>query len=177
MSIHLDRQSAEARFREVFSHLGAVTAYARRRGSRDPDGIAAEAMTIAWRRLNDVPADDPLPWLYGTARNLVLSEARRSVPIAASPTEAEHVDQAPVALDPTLDQALRSLPRFDCEALLLVAWEDLTPKQAAKALGINAAAFRVRLFRARGRLRESLERAETAVPRPSHLNHVDVEGA
>jgi len=58
MSIQSDRQSAEARFRVVFSHLGAVTAYARRRGSRDPDGIAAEAMTIAWRRLADVPADE-----------------------------------------------------------------------------------------------------------------------
>jgi RNA polymerase sigma factor (sigma-70 family) len=178
MSSHFDRQSAEARFREVFSHLGAVTAYARRRGSKDPDGIAAEAMTIAWRRLADVPTDDPLPWLYATARNLVLEESRRSAPAARRGDEAEQksFDPQPFELDPTLDQALRSLSRFDREALLLVAWEDLTPKQAAKALGINAAAFRVRLFRARARLRESLELAEAAVPRPAHLNHVDVEG-
>src|SRR4029453_11148695 len=100
MSIHFDRQSAEARFREVFSHLGAVTAYARRRGSRDPDGIAAEAMTIAWRRLADVPAEDPLPWLYGTARNLVFAEARRSAPSPSAELEVEHVDQPPVELDP-----------------------------------------------------------------------------
>ena len=141
MSIHFDRQSAEARFREVFSHLGAVTAYARRRGSRDPDGIAAEAMTIAWRRLDDVPADDPLPWLYGTARNLVLAEARRSAPAAAAAPEVEHVDQRPIELDPTLDRALRELSQLDREALLLVAWEDLTPGQAAKALGITPVAF------------------------------------
>lgn len=175
MSIHFDRQSAETRFREVFSHLGAVTAYARRRGSRDPDGIAAEAMTIAWRRLDDVPADDPLPWLYGTARNLVLAEVRRSAPAAAAHLEAEHVDPPPVELDPTLDRALRGLSQLDREALLLVAWEDLTPGQAAKALGISPVAFRVRLLRARRRFQASLEDAQAA-PASPHLNHLDVEG-
>jgi len=175
MSIQSDRQSAEARFRKVFSHLGAVTAYARRRGSRDPDGIAAEAMTIAWRRLADVPADDPLPWLYATARNLVLAEARRMTPSVAAKAEAEHVDPPPAELDPDLDRALRSLSQLDREALLLVAWEDLTPKQAAKALQINTTAFRVRLLRARRRFQASLERAQAAQPSPT-LNHLDVEG-
>ena len=175
MSIHFDRQSAEARFREVFSHLGAVTAYARRRGSRDPDGIAAEAMTIAWRRLDDVPADDPLPWLYGTARNLVLAEARRSTPSVPAAPEVEHVDQPPVELDPTLDRALRELSQLDREALLLVAWEDLTPGQAAQVLGVSPVAFRVRLLRARRRFRTSLEEAQASPPSP-HLNHLDVEG-
>ncbi len=58
----------EARFRPVFSHLGAIRVYARRRGSLDADALAAEVMTIAWRRLADVPEDDPRPWLYATAR-------------------------------------------------------------------------------------------------------------
>src|SRR5439155_25319178 len=73
----MDRDTTEARFRSVFAHLGALTAYARRRGSGDPSGIAAEVMTVAWRRLADVPRDDPRPWLYTTARNLVWAEARR----------------------------------------------------------------------------------------------------
>ena len=175
MSIHFDRRSAEARFREVFSHLSAVTAYARRRGSRDPDAIAAEAMTIAWRRLDDVPADDPLPWLYGTARNLVLAEARRSTPAGAAAGDVAHVDQPLVELDPTLDRALRGLSQLDREAVLLVAWEDLTPAQAAKVLGISPVAFRVRLLRARRRLRARLEEAHAA-PASRHLNHLDVEG-
>jgi RNA polymerase sigma factor (sigma-70 family) len=175
MSNQSDRQSAEARFRGVFTHLGAVTAYARRRGSRDADGIAAEAMTIAWRRLDDVPSDDPLPWLYATARNLVLAEARRAAPSTVREGREEHVDAPPVELDPTLDRALRSLSQMDREALLLVAWEDLTPKQAARALGINGTAFRVRLLRARRRLQASLEQAQLA-PLPHQLNHLDVEG-
>src|SRR5881396_1164020 len=68
----------EARFRLVFAHLGAVTAYAGRRGSLDADALAAEVMMIAWRRLADVPEDDPRPWLYATARNLLLAESRRA---------------------------------------------------------------------------------------------------
>ena len=41
MTNHIERVGAEARFREVFAHLGAVTASARRRGSNDADGLAA----------------------------------------------------------------------------------------------------------------------------------------
>jgi RNA polymerase sigma-70 factor (ECF subfamily) len=62
-------------------------------------------------------------------------------------------------LDPELAQAMRALSRRDCEALLLVAWEDLTPAQAARSLGITQAAFRVRLHRARHRLQDRLESA------------------
>ena len=60
-------ESAEARFRRIFEHLDAVAAYAARRGSSDPEGIAAETMTIAWRRLSSVPAHDPRP-LRGALR-------------------------------------------------------------------------------------------------------------
>src|SRR5207244_1390939 len=139
MTNQLDRQTAETRFRAVFSQLGPVAAYARRRGSRDPDAIAAEVMTIAWRRLADVPEDDARPWLFATARNLVLAEARRSS--LAGDAGVLSADKAvpaaePFELDPVLGRALRSLSRLDREALLLIAWEDLTPTQAAKALGI-----------------------------------------
>ncbi|HEY2779051.1 MAG TPA: sigma-70 family RNA polymerase sigma factor [Gaiellaceae bacterium] len=160
----------EARFRGIFSHLGEVTAYAARRGSRDPDGVAAEVMTIAWRRLAVVPADDPRPWLYGTARNVVYAEARsrrRTTPADVATAPAPEVQ----SLDPELDAALRNLRSSDREALLLVAWEDLTPTDAAAALGITATAFRVRLFRARRRLQAAL-----ATTQPAPLTTLDVEG-
>jgi len=147
--------TSEERFAAVFRHLGAVTAYARRRGISDADALAAEVMTIAWRRLAAVPKDDPLPWLYATARNLVLAERRRNRTGAElGQVEARTVE--PISLDPELDRALRALSATDREALLLVAWEDLTPTQAAHALGINATAFRVRLLRARRRLQALL---------------------
>jgi RNA polymerase sigma factor (sigma-70 family) len=160
MTNPLDGVGAEERFRSVFSYLGAVAAYARRRGNKDPDALAADVMTIAWRRLADVPVDDPRPWLFATARNLVHADARRARPAVAAPEPAATAVD-PVELDPQLDAALRSLSRADREALLLVAWEDLTPSQAARSLGINPTAFRVRLLRARRRLRAKLDDAST----------------
>jgi RNA polymerase sigma-70 factor (ECF subfamily) len=114
--------------------------------------------------------DDPLPWLYATARNLVLAERRRRR-TAGGLGEVEAPAVEPVSLDPEIDRALRALSPADREALLLVAWEDLTPTQAAHALGITATAFRVRLLRARRRLQAQL--ADNA----RRLTTLDVEEA
>ena len=113
-------------------------------------------MMIAWRRLNEVPLDDPRPWLIGTARNLVLTDWRRqrlTVEFSRGERpEAGRVGSPLVELDPALEAAFLELSPSDREALLLVAWEDLTPKAAAASLGISSPAFRVRLHRARRRL-------------------------
>jgi RNA polymerase sigma-70 factor (ECF subfamily) len=173
-----DQHAVETRFRLVFAHHGALVAYARRRGSLDPEGLAAEALAIAWRRLADVPHDDPLPWLYATSRNLLRAEWRRERRFGGAMPEgiAAH-DPVAVNLDPELDAALRALSASDREALLLVAWEDLTPAQAAYALGITPAAFRIRLLRARRRLRTRLVTAASARPPSCRPVHLDVEEA
>lgn len=49
--------------------------------------------------------------------------------------------------------ALAALSPTEREALLLIAWDGLTPTQAARIAGCTAAAFHLRLFRARRRLR------------------------
>src|SRR5262245_33280070 len=151
-------ETPEARFRAAFAHLGAVTAYARRRGSLDPDALAAEVMTIAWRRLADVPEDDPRPWLYATARNLLLAEWRKTATEQRHRHELAAPETAPEVsvLDPQLATALNELSPLDREALLLTAWEELTPTEAAHALGIKPTAFRVRLLRARRRVEAKL---------------------
>jgi RNA polymerase sigma-70 factor, ECF subfamily len=171
MTTNLDRLAAEERFRSVFSHLGAVAAYARRRGHADAEAAAAEVMTIAWRRLADVPRDDPRPWLFATARNVVLADRRRTRTVSAPTGTASETEV--LELDPELESALRSLSYVDREALLLVAWEDLTPTQAARSLRINPAAFRVRLLRARRRLQARL--AEAAAGRPEPNGNLDME--
>jgi len=79
-------------------------------------------------------------------------------------------------VDPVVRRALQSLSRLDQEALLLVAWEDLTPTQAAKALGINPAAFRVRLLRVRRRFRASLDESAVEERRTAQLAQLDVDG-
>jgi len=151
-------EGPEARFRRVFAHLQPVADYAARRGSSDPEAIAAETMAIAWRRLDRVPVDDPRPWLFVTARNLLMAERRQSSRRSqadralARPEPEAAVESA----DPAVTRALRTLSERDREALLLVAWEDLSPARAAEALGISPVAFRVRLLRARRRFARSL---------------------
>lgn len=53
-----------------------------------------------------------------------------------------------------LIEALAELPPIDREALELVDIAGLTPKEAAHTLGIAAGALRIRLFRARNKLRK-----------------------
>jgi RNA polymerase sigma-70 factor, ECF subfamily len=151
-------EEPEARFRRVFAHLQPVADYAARRGSSDPEAIAAETMAIAWRRLDRVPVDDPRPWLFVTARNLLMAERRKSSRRSQADRALARPEAAPAveSADPAVTLALRSLAERDREALLLVAWEDLTPAQAAEALGIAPVAFRVRLLRARRRFARSL---------------------
>jgi RNA polymerase sigma factor (sigma-70 family) len=159
-----DRSAVEARFAEVFAHLGFITSYARHRGARDADAIASasEAMAIAWRRLADIPVEGSRPWLINTARNLLLAERRRE-PATGSQSLGDLEVQAPTVplppeldLDPGLADGLRGLSEEYREALLLIAWDDLTPAQAAASLGISRTAFRARLHRARRRLRDEL---------------------
>jgi hypothetical protein len=130
---------AEARFGKLFAHFDPLVSYAARRGSSDPEGIAAETMAIAWRRLSSVPADDPRPWLFVTARNLLMTEWRRNRPHSQL-DEATADPRHPPAVettDPLVTSALRRLSPGEREVLLLVAWDDLTPAQGALA-DINA---------------------------------------
>ena len=162
-----DRDAAEVRFKRVFDQFGLVSAYAKRRGCPDAEAIAAEVMAIAWRRLADVPEDDPRPWLLAVARNLTYADWRRrraTSRVEADPEPRTGIDPPALAreVDPALSRALLSLSPSYREALLLVAWEDLTPAQAAASLGISATAFRARLHRARRRCQAALDRTEPA---------------
>jgi RNA polymerase sigma-70 factor, ECF subfamily len=67
-------------------------------------------------------------------------------------------------------EALAMLSERERELLILIAWEGLTPGEAAVAVGSSAVATRVRLHRARTRLAaalSTLERPLTSVePHP-----------
>jgi RNA polymerase sigma-70 factor (ECF subfamily) len=58
-----------------------------------------------------------------------------------------------------LAAALAGLPAGHRNALLLVAWGDLSYEQAAATLGVPVGTVRSRISRARGRLREALDEA------------------
>jgi RNA polymerase sigma factor (sigma-70 family) len=156
---------AQARFEALYSaHNAAVRTYVRRRVDADgADDVVADVFVIAWRRLTDVP-DDALPWLLGVARRVLANRWRgASRELALRDRMAFDRPPSPPALGGPSDssqevlRALRALRQTDRETLLLVAWEGLTPAQAAKALGVSANTFSARLSRARRRFERELD--------------------
>jgi RNA polymerase sigma-70 factor (ECF subfamily) len=65
-----------------------------------------------------------------------------------------------------LRAALSVLSTAERDLLLLVAWEELTPAEAARAVGISQVAARSRLHRARMRAARALQ--STAGPFPDY---------
>jgi RNA polymerase sigma-70 factor, ECF subfamily len=158
-----DNDRLEAIFRE---HYEAVLAYARRRAPvQVADDVAAETFAIAWRKADQIP-HEPLPWLLGVARR-VLSTHRRSAQRRTRLRDrlSQRVDPIPPVdvADVRLGEALSQLSEPDQEALLLVAWEGLAPREAAAVVGMTQTGFSVRLHRARHRLRATLDRNDAAV--------------
>jgi RNA polymerase sigma-70 factor (ECF subfamily) len=104
--------------------------------------------------------DEPLPWLYGVARNVVLRHHEMARRQARARDAAEHERPAPVpsdaAGDPAVWEAWNRLRPADREVLALIVWEELSVAEAARVLGCPAPQFSVRLFRARRRLERLL---------------------
>jgi RNA polymerase sigma-70 factor, ECF subfamily len=163
------RVDAEARFRALFTDaFPALRRYAHHRGlsASDADDLLAEVFTVAWRRIDDVPSD-ALPWLFAVARNVRRNQrradARRARMLARLPPPDPELPVEPdaPAERARIGRALAALDAADRELLVLIAWDDLTPAQAAGALGWSPGSTRVRLHRARRRFAERLGALET----------------
>lgn len=158
--------SEQERFAALFDeHAPTVFAYAVRQVPHaDAQDVVADTFLVAWRRLDDVP-DRALPWLLVVARNTISQRRRRD-------RRQDHVANASAVLErlagpasaaesgvverQTLLDALAAMSEIEREALLLVAWTDLTRGEAAKVVGCSTRAFEVRLSRARARLSRAL---------------------
>lgn len=157
----MKRRGDEAQLDALFRrHYRDVAAYARRRAAPDlVEDVVAETFLVAWRRLDEVP-EDARPWLLGVARKTLSTQRRAGArrlsllsKIAAQPAPrgTESPDDLGVA------DALARLSEGDREAITLVAWDGLSPSEAAVVVGQSAVAFRVRLHRAKKRLRQRLD--------------------
>jgi RNA polymerase sigma-70 factor (ECF subfamily) len=133
--------------------------YLRRRTPTDVDDVIAEAFAIAWRRRAALPAPElRRAWLFGAARNLLLSESRRrrhdhevTEGLVAEPATSVRVaeDGSDEQLAAIVAAALGRLDPDDRELIRLTEWERLTPAELAVALGVQPGTARVRLHRAR----------------------------
>jgi RNA polymerase sigma-70 factor (ECF subfamily) len=161
-----DLISARARFDALFSsYRRPVLAYAMRRTTTpaDAEDATAEAFTIAWRKIDAIPTDEPLPWLYAVARRVLANQRRGRgrrerltallrVDDVATPEPAGEDHDGPAFV------ALATLSPADQELLRLVAWEELGNREVAQVLGISANAVAIRLHRARSRVAAALDR-------------------
>jgi RNA polymerase sigma-70 factor (ECF subfamily) len=153
------------RFEDVFrANVARVRSYVARRTVVGVEDVVSETFVVAWRRLDDLPAD-PLPWLLGVARRQLANQRRAERRRDRLTHRLEHETPRFVIAatsDPraeAVSDALSSLRDRDREVLLLVERDGVSREDAARILGVTRAQVRVRLHRARRRFAALYEQA------------------
>ncbi len=156
-----DRAIHADEFRAFYrAHYGLILTVAEQRldTHQAAEDATADAFQIAWRRYQHDDATLALPWLYQILRNVIGTEYRR---LARARHANEQLD-LDHGTDPQIERridvrnALRRLPEQDRDLLYMAYWEDLTGDELAGILGASPGAVRVRLTRAREKLRTIL---------------------
>jgi RNA polymerase sigma factor (sigma-70 family) len=186
------RGDAEAFGRFYRRHEHQVLGYAVARCSNASDVADAVGETFlaalgAASRFRD-DGGDAVPWLFGIARRVLARQhrslARRQRLIGRletlpsfTPAEADAVDAAIDAarLAPRLAAALAKLRPRDQELLRLVGIDGLSPAQAGEVLGVNPNTARIRLSRARARVKDLLAAADGGSPSGQQRKEADVQ--
>ena len=144
------------------THYRSVEDYVRSRfSSLDCDAVLSKTFEVAWRRLEDIPAESPRGWLIAVARNCARNEQRGSrrrrqrLDDYAAVIQLPDLEPPPISRDTfeSFRQAFGKLSPSDREVLLLADWDGLIGDDLGAALGVSKSTAAVRLHRARARLR------------------------
>ena len=172
------------RFTALFDGAyGDVLRFVRRRhGDEGAEDVVADAFLVAWRRLEDLPEDpgDARAWLFGIARG-TLANSRRGgrrrdalgVRIADHGAHDDAGDDDAAALRLDVGRSWRHLSAAEQEVIALAVLDGLTSAQAAQVLGITPVAYRLRLSRARRRLRRLVDEGPPPVARATAARPAD----
>jgi RNA polymerase sigma factor (sigma-70 family) len=158
------------RFGQVFDrHVDAIYGYVCRRvGRTSAEELTSETFARAFDGRERFSGEDALPWLYGIASNLIRHHARAerrqlaAYARVASRDAKDRVDDEvegrldAAAMAPALAEALRRLRPDERDVLLMHAWQGLSYRDIADALGIAIGTVGSRLTRARATVREVL---------------------
>jgi RNA polymerase sigma-70 factor (ECF subfamily) len=159
------------------AHGPDLLRYLRRRrcagaGGSSAEDLLQETFVQALRRSDAFAgARSPRAWLFGIARHVALTAARRTGPMQALDAVAISAGREPATdEDPRLDavrSAISGLPDILREAIELRLREGLSYEEIADVLGIPVGTVRSRLHHALRRLREAVGAAgkETNPPR------------
>jgi len=163
---------AAAAFEAVFRDVapGVRRFVSRTVGADNADDVVNETFTIVWRRWSELPTDPGMrrAWIYRTAHyecgHAMRSRARtlRTDGRAVNGRGVEDDATDRVLGDDRVARLLAGLSETDRDALELVVWHDMSPTEAAYALGCTPTAMRARLSRARRRLELAL-RADASI--------------
>jgi RNA polymerase sigma factor (sigma-70 family) len=123
----------------------------------EAEDLTQEAFARAYERRNQLSrAGNPVGYVYTTALNVRRSRLRRAGVArrhrGSIATDQEDPLKAAEDRD-SLRRALAELPRAEREALVLVAWLEMTSEEAARILKTSAGAVRTRVSRAKAHLR------------------------
>lgn len=130
----------------------------------EAEEAAQEAAARVWRFRDECRApSDPRPWVATIVRREVhrmgaARSARKEVLLGDLPepaAECAHIAGAPDRA--AIDAALRSLKLADRRILLLRYGRDMTQPAIARALGVPEGTVKIRLHRARSRLRTAIQ--------------------
>jgi RNA polymerase sigma factor (sigma-70 family) len=175
-------EAREDRFCALYEWtLPQILAYALRRTAtrEDATDVVAETYEVAWRRLDDVPTGQAaLLWLYVTARHVLANHGRRvrrrdevTVRLAEELRGAELREEAPDAEGVVMQLCLNALAPDERELLMLAGWEGLSAAQMGRVLGCSPTAARIRLHRARARLKSEMAEFEASEKLPAPVEH------
>ena len=159
--------SAFTSFYSRYYRLILTVAEQRVGGFSDAEDITAEVFRIAWRHHN-AGNTLTLAWLYQVLRNVIGNEYRRRGRADQLVDRAGRVlgsgADAQASADDAVEvrRALLDLAESDRELLYMAFWEDLTHTEIARILEISPGAVRVRLTRAKHKLKALLEEPVTA---------------
>jgi RNA polymerase sigma factor (sigma-70 family) len=158
-------------FGELFRrHAPRLHAYiSRRLGHTLADDLVSETFTTAFRQRDrfDGRADFGA-WLWGIASNLIAKHHRRETRMyravartGVDPAEDGVAERASdrasaAALGPQLAKALASLGAQDRNAVLLLAWGEMSYPEIAATLDLPVGTVKTKIHRARVKLRKSL---------------------
>ena len=177
----LSPREREQRFREIYdaAYVDLLRFVRRRVHPTHAEDVVGDVMLVAWRRLDDVPADlsAARAWLFGVARKTLQNTWRREdrhdavavrlAEVRHSPADLGHHPDL-VASRADIAAAWPLLSATDQEAIALSVLDGLTAPEAAAVLGISSTAFRLRLSRARRTLRRHIGSTAADHPLPGH---------